>query len=81
MVVSGQIHAPAALALGKKPPVPTGQEAGWSWKSIWTRWQGENFPSLLLPGIEPPSSSPYPSQETDWAIPHDAIMWTLFVVW
>jgi hypothetical protein len=29
MEVSGQLHAPAALPPGKKPPVPTEQEAGW----------------------------------------------------
>jgi hypothetical protein len=28
--VSGQIHAPAALPLGKAPPVPIEQEAGWA---------------------------------------------------
>jgi hypothetical protein len=29
MEVSGQLHDPAALPLGKEPPVPIGQAAGW----------------------------------------------------
>jgi hypothetical protein len=28
--VSGQLHAPAALPPGKEPPVPIGQEVGWT---------------------------------------------------
>jgi hypothetical protein len=30
MEVSGQLHPPAALAPGKEPLVPIGQEAGWA---------------------------------------------------
>jgi hypothetical protein len=34
--VSGQLHAPAVLALGKEPPVHIGQEVGWTTESVWT---------------------------------------------
>jgi len=32
MEVSGQLHSPDALHMGKDPLVPTGQEAGWPQK-------------------------------------------------
>jgi hypothetical protein len=38
MGVSGQRHAPAALLpLGKGPPVPIVQEAGWAPDLVWTQ--------------------------------------------
>jgi hypothetical protein len=38
MGVSGQHHVPAALyPLGKGPPVPIGQEAGWAPEQVWTQ--------------------------------------------
>jgi hypothetical protein len=38
MGVSGQRHAPAALLpLGKGPPVPIVQEAGWAPEPVWTQ--------------------------------------------
>jgi hypothetical protein len=38
MGVSGQHHAPAALyPLGKGPPVPIVQEAGWTPEPVWTQ--------------------------------------------
>jgi len=37
MEVSGQLHAPAALPLGKEPPVPIRQEAGWAQEPFWPR--------------------------------------------
>jgi hypothetical protein len=39
--VSGQHNAPSALPLGKRPPVPIVQEAGW-------------IPELVCTGAEPP---------------------------
>jgi hypothetical protein len=41
MEVSGQLHVPAALPLGKEPTVPTGQEAGWAPEPVWTLWRRE----------------------------------------
>jgi hypothetical protein len=41
MEVSDQLHAPAALLLGKEPPVPIVWEAGWAPKSIWMLWRRE----------------------------------------
>jgi hypothetical protein len=40
--VSGQLHAPAPLPPGKEPPVPIGQEGGWTPEPIWTTWRREN---------------------------------------
>jgi hypothetical protein len=55
MGVSGQRHAPAAyLPLGKGPPVPIVQEAGWAPEPVWTQRLEEKNP-LPLPGIEPRS--------------------------
>jgi hypothetical protein len=42
MGVSGQRQAPAALLpLGKEPPVPIVQEAGWAPEPVWTEGRGE----------------------------------------
>jgi hypothetical protein len=40
--VSGQLHAPAALPPGEKPPVPIGYEVGWTPEPVWTTWRREN---------------------------------------
>jgi hypothetical protein len=42
LVVSGQIHAPAALTPEKEPPVTIGQEVGWITEPVWTIWTIEN---------------------------------------
>jgi hypothetical protein len=47
MEASGQLHAPAALPLGKEPPLAIGQEAGWTPEPVWTRWWREKFPDPL----------------------------------
>jgi hypothetical protein len=41
MEVSGQLHAPAALSLGKQPLVPTVQEAGWTPELVQMLWSRE----------------------------------------
>jgi hypothetical protein len=48
MEVSGQLHAPAALPLGKEPPVSIGQEAGWVSKAGLDDMEKRKF--LALPG-------------------------------
>jgi len=48
MVVSGQLHAPAALPPGKKPLVPTGYEAEWIPEPVWTQWRREKFLGTAL---------------------------------
>jgi hypothetical protein len=35
MKISGQLHAPAALTLGKDTPVPLEWEAGWDPELVW----------------------------------------------
>jgi len=40
--VSGQLHDPVTLPLGKETLIPPGYEAGWAPEPIWTRWQREN---------------------------------------
>jgi hypothetical protein len=65
MGVSGQRYAPAALPPGKRPPVPTVQEAGWASEPVWTQRLEKN--NLPLPGIEPRSSGrPACSQTLYW---------------
>jgi hypothetical protein len=56
MEVSGQLHAPAALHLGRELPFPVVEETWWAPEPVWTLWSREKF----LPAIEPRSSSPYP---------------------
>jgi hypothetical protein len=59
MEVSGQLHDPAALTLGKEPPVPVGYEAAWAAEQFWTRWLREKFPAPAdNRTLEPQSSSP-----------------------
>jgi len=55
--VCGQHEGPAALAPGKEPPVPTGQEVWWAPELVWKWWRKEHIPLSLL-GNEHRSSSP-----------------------
>jgi hypothetical protein len=53
-----------ALAPGKGPPIPIGQEAGWTPEPVWTQVIGKIL--LLLLGIEPRSPGrPVRSQTLD----------------
>jgi hypothetical protein len=56
--VSGQTHAPAALPGDKGPRYPLDRGLGAVAKI-------KKIPSLLLPGIEPRPSRPWPSIYTD----------------
>jgi hypothetical protein len=38
MEVSGQLHVPAALPPGKKPPVAMEEEGGWAPELVWMLW-------------------------------------------
>jgi hypothetical protein len=79
--VSGQLHAPAALPPGKGPPVPIGQEVGWTPETVWTRWG--KF--LTLPGFEldPSVVQPVVSRYTDYAacLFNDTFLTAWVVVW
>jgi hypothetical protein len=53
------VSRPGRFTLGKEPPVPIGQEAGWAPEPVWTLWRREN--SISLAGNRTPSSqSPVP---------------------
>jgi hypothetical protein len=55
--VSGQLHGPAALPLGKELPVPIVWKAGWAPEPVWTTWRGEKSPTIV--GFEcPPLGRP-----------------------
>jgi hypothetical protein len=41
MEVSGKFHAPAALFIGKEPPVPITLKVGWPPEPVWTLWRKE----------------------------------------
>jgi hypothetical protein len=38
--VNGQLHAPAALPMGKYSPFPIGYEVEWTQGPVWTMWRG-----------------------------------------
>jgi hypothetical protein len=69
---SGQLQVPAALPPGKKPPVPTGFQAGWAPEPVWTRGRENKIPfpapaTIQTPGVQPVAYSihwmNYPPQE------------------
>jgi len=64
---TGQHHAPAALPPDKEPAVATGYEAGLSLESVCMWWWTKE---LYLIGIEPRSSIPQASYDTDWQLSH-----------
>jgi len=43
MEVSGQLHVPDALPLGKEPLIPTGYKAQWTPELLWMWWQREKI--------------------------------------
>jgi len=63
--MSGKFHAPETLPLGKKPPIPTEQEAGCAPELVCKQWLRENIPSLPLLKVGPWSSSLQLSPYTD----------------
>jgi len=67
MAVCGQPHAPAALSLGKSPPVRIEQEAGWAPQLTITLWSRAKFLSLLrIKSLVVQAQFGY---YTDWAVP------------
>jgi hypothetical protein len=62
MDVCGQPHATATSPAGKEPLIPTGKEAGWAPKPVWTQWRKKK--SLPLPGLEPPIIQPVAQRST-----------------
>jgi hypothetical protein len=58
METSCQFYAPAALSLGKYPPLRIGYEAGPASESVWTRKRKEKISSLLPARCETPIVQP-----------------------
>jgi hypothetical protein len=69
MEVSGQFHVPAASPPRKEPPVPIGQEAGWTPEPVWTTWRRENSCPHRDSNSDRSVVQPVASRYTDWAIP------------
>jgi hypothetical protein len=67
MEVSGQLHASTSLPPGKSPDIHLIR--GWLDPRIGLVAVAKRKKPLSLPGIEPPSSSPYLSPYTDLATP------------
>jgi hypothetical protein len=63
MEVSGQLHTPAALLLGKEHPVPIGYEAGCAPEPVWTLWSREK--SLAPAGNRTPAFQPVAHRYAD----------------
>jgi len=59
--MTGQLHAPAALAPRKEPSVRIGYEAGWAARLVWILRRKKKSPPCLCR-----SSSPWPSHYTYW---------------
>jgi hypothetical protein len=53
MEVSGQLHAPTALPLGKEPPVLIVYAAVWAPEPIWSREKSLAPAGNLTPALQP----------------------------
>jgi hypothetical protein len=67
LVVNGQLHAPAALHLGKESPVPVGYEAGWASAGLDVV---EKRKSLASARNRTPVFQPVALSYNDWVIPY-----------
>jgi hypothetical protein len=63
------VHASVALPPAKDPPVPIGQEVGWTAEPIWTKWRRENPWPYRDSNSDPSVVQPVTSRYTDCAIP------------
>jgi hypothetical protein len=68
MEMSGQLHAPAALSLGKDSLVPIGYEAGWVPEPFWMRWWREKFPVHSLVAVPTELLQIAQTITSDWEI-------------
>jgi hypothetical protein len=66
--VNGQLHALGALPLGKEPPVPIGQGAGWTPEPVWTTLRRENSWPYWDSNSDPSVVQPVANRYTDCAI-------------
>jgi hypothetical protein len=67
--VSGQLHATAALPLGKDLPVPFEEEVGWTPEPVWKTWRREITWPYRDSNSDPLVAQPVASRYTDYAIP------------
>ena len=61
-MVSGQQHAPAALYLREKDPVPILQQAGWATGPVWTRRKNLVPTGIRFRNLQPSSSVAIPTE-------------------
>jgi hypothetical protein len=62
-----ELHAPAALPPGKEPPVPIGQEVGWTSEPVWMIWRSENSWPHRASNSDSLVVNPVASRYTDYA--------------
>jgi hypothetical protein len=67
--VSGQLHAPVALSPGKEPPVPIGEEVGWTPAPVWKTWRSEKSSHYRDSNSDPSVVQLVASRYTDYFIP------------
>jgi hypothetical protein len=65
--VSGQLHAPDALPLGKELPLPIGSQAGWAPEPVWTTWRRESSWPYRDSNTDPSVVQSVVSRYTDYA--------------
>jgi hypothetical protein len=58
----------SALPTGKEPPVPIGQEVGWTSEPVWTTWRRENSSLYRDSNSDSSVVQPVASRYTDYAI-------------
>jgi hypothetical protein len=51
MEVSGHFYVPAAVHPGKEPPVPIGEETGWTPEPVWTLDENKCLNYLKQSGV------------------------------
>jgi hypothetical protein len=48
MAVTGQLHIPSTLNMGKESMIPTEEEDEWAPVSLWTVWKRAELPAASI---------------------------------